>query len=485
MGKPTGFLEIGRKKPPKRDPKERIHDSCEVETSFSAEDLTAQASRCMDCGVAFCHKGCPLGNLIPDWNDAVYRGDMAGALARLHETNNFPEFTGHTCPAPCEDACVLSINDAPVTIKQIEREIIDRGWDAGLIMPVRAAAETGRSVAVVGSGPAGLALAQQLRRAGHGVTVFERADKPGGLLRYGIPDFKLEKLQVERRVEQMRAEGVVFRTGVSVGKDATLDELERSFDAVCIATGALAAREMPIPGRELQGVHLAMTYLEAGNRAVAGEALPAHLSAKDKHVVILGGGDTGADCLGTAHRQGAKHTRHYHYKPAPPSERGEGDAPWPWVPMVLRDSSSHEEGGERDFSVVTKAFEGENGVLQRLRLVRVEWVKDGGRTRMREVEGSEFVVPADLALIAIGFEGTEHQALGAGPSLGVSARHTLVADEQFRTTRPGVFACGDARRGASLVVWAIWEGRECARAVDLYLMGKTSLPTSPNSNPIS
>lgn len=484
MGKPTGFLEIGRKKPPKRDPLLRVRDSHEVEASFSAEDLRAQASRCMDCGVAFCHKGCPLGNHIPDWNDFVFRGDMTEALRRLHETNNFPEFTGHTCPAPCEDACVLAINDSAVTIKQIEKEIIDRGWEAGLIHPVHAARSTGRNVAIVGSGPAGLAAAQQLVRAGHGVTVFERDDRAGGLLRYGIPDFKLEKKLVERRVEQLAAEGVVFRTGVTVGKDVTMDELERTFDAVCIATGALKPREMPVPGRELGGVHLAMDYLEGQNRVVAGLLAAAPISAAGKNVVILGGGDTGADCLGTAHRQGAAHVRHYHYKPAAPADRPE-DTPWPWVPMTLRDSSSHEEGGERGFNVVAKSFEGENGVVKRMRCVHVEWRTEGGRLAMHEVPGSEFTVDADLVLIAIGFAGTEHEALGAAAPLQITPRGTFVADGQFRTTKPGVFACGDARRGASLVVWAIWEGREAARAIDLYLMGETSLPTSPNENPIS
>ncbi|MEZ4254739.1 MAG: glutamate synthase subunit beta [Polyangiales bacterium] len=428
-------------------------------------------------------QGCPLGNHIPDWNDLVYRGDFRGALARLHATNNFPEFTGHTCPAPCEDACVLTINDDAVTIKQVEKEIIDRAWSEGWIEPVRAAASTGRSVAVVGSGPAGLAVAQQLVRVGHAVTVYERDDRAGGLLRYGIPDFKLEKIQVERRVKQLEAEGVTFKLGVNVGGETTLDDLRNAHDAVCLAVGAQKPRDMPIQGRELAGVHLAMDYLTQQNRVVAGDAVSGQITAKGKRVVILGGGDTGADCLGTAHRQGAAEVHHFHYKPAPPEMRTE-EMPWPWYPMILRESSSHEEGGERDWAVLCKAFEGSNGKLERLRCVRVRWdVGPDGRAQMIEIDGSEFHIDADLALIAIGFVGAEAEPLG--DALSTTRRGTVESDDAFRTNLPGVFACGDARRGASLVVWAIWEGREVARAVDTYLMGSSSLPSSPNPNPIS
>ena len=490
MGKPTGVIELKRQKPPKRPAADRIHDFREVEGNFTDAELRDQGARCMDCGVPFCHKGCPLGNHIPDWNDLIYTGDFAKAIARLHETNNFPEFTGKTCPAPCEDACVLAINDDPVTIKQIEKQIVDRAWNEGWIGPVIAPKKTGRKVAVVGSGPAGLAMAQQLCRAGHDVTVMERDDRIGGLLRYGIPDFKLEKNNVDRRVTQMRAEGVTFQTGVNVGKDITLDALRLSYDAVCLAVGAQKPRDMPIPGRELAGVHYAMPYLTHANRAVAGDVMDGQISAAGKNVIILGGGDTGADCLGTAHRQGAAKVHHFHYKPAPPEARTE-EMPWPWIPMIHRDSSSHEEGGERGFSVVAKAFEGENGHVTQLRAVRVEWAtNDAGRRVMQEVPGSEFTLPADLILIAIGFDGAEVAGLddgaqdAGGMPLATTGRGTVQADERFRTSVPGVFTCGDARRGASLVVWAIWEGREAARTVDEYLMGKSELPSSPNPDPL-
>ncbi|MEM9195096.1 MAG: glutamate synthase subunit beta [Myxococcota bacterium] len=478
MGKPTGFLEADRAVLPRRSVDERITDSRQVDLKLSLPVLEEQASRCMDCGVPFCHQGCPLGNQIPEWNDAVYRGNYHEAAERLLATNNFPEFTGATCPAPCEDACVLDLHGAPVTIKQIEKQI---ATEDAVYEPKLPRHRTNHRVAVIGSGPAGLAAAQQLRRAGHAVTVFERDDRLGGLLRYGIPDFKLEKTLVDRRLAQLRAEGVEFRTGVDVGKDIPGDELLRAHDAVLVAVGAQEPRQMSIPGSELPGVVPAMEYLTAQNRAVAGQVLPVGLNARGRRVVILGGGDTGADCLGTAHRQGAAEVTHFHYKPAPPVRRTE-DTPWPWVPLLLRDSSSHQEGGTRAFGVVAKAFEGD-GRLERLRVATVDWEEQADGLSMVERPGTEELIDVDLCLIAIGFVGVTPSPLYAQLGIGAAPR-LLHGDDRFRGTTPGVFVCGDARRGASLVVWAIWEGREAARSVDRYLMGESQLPTSPNLHPL-
>ncbi len=482
MGKTTGFLEFERRLPARRPVEERLRDWNELEGKHSDEDLSEQGARCMDCGIPFCHKGCPLGNIIPDWNDFVYRHRWEDAIERLHSTNNFPEFTGRVCPAPCEEACVLNINESPVTIKQIEKQIIDRAFQEGWVRPQIAAEKTGKKVAIVGSGPAGMACAQQLARAGHEVTLFERADRIGGLLRYGIPDFKMEKHLIDRRMEQMEAEGVTFRTGVNVGEDVTVEQLRGEFDAVVLATGATAARNLEVPGRELEGVHLAMDFLPQQNKVVAGDDVQDQIRAEGKSVVILGGGDTGSDCLGTSNRQGATAVHQFELMPKPPESRKDEDvAPWPHWPMVLRTSSSHEEGVTRDWCINTKKFTGdENGHVRKLHGVRLEWepATDGGRPKMVEVPGSEFEIDADLVLLAMGFLGPERPLLD---SLGVDldGRGNVVADRSYATNVPGVFACGDARRGQSLVVWAIWEGREAARGVDEFLMGHTTLPASP------
>ena len=482
MGKTTGFLEFERRLPARRPVEERLRDWNELEGKHSDEDLSEQGARCMDCGIPFCHKGCPLGNIIPDWNDFVYRHRWEDAIERLHSTNNFPEFTGRVCPAPCEEACVLNINESPVTIKQIEKQIIDRAFQEGWVRPQIADEKTGKKVAIVGSGPAGMACAQQLARAGHEVTLFERADRIGGLLRYGIPDFKMEKHLIDRRMEQMEAEGVTFRTGVNVGEDVTVEQLRGEFDAVVLATGATAARNLEVPGRELEGIHLAMDFLPQQNKVVAGDDVQDQIRAEGKSVVILGGGDTGSDCLGTSNRQGATAVHQFELMPKPPESRKDEDvAPWPHWPMVLRTSSSHEEGVTRDWCINTKKFTGdENGHVRKLHGVRLEWepATDGGRPKMVEVPGSEFEIDADLVLLAMGFLGPERLLLD---SLGVDldGRGNVVADHSYATNVPGVFACGDARRGQSLVVWAIWEGREAARGVDEFLMGHTTLPASP------
>ena len=482
MGKTTGFLEFERRLPPRRPVEERLRDWNELEGKHSDEDLSEQGARCMDCGIPFCHKGCPLGNIIPDWNDFVYRHRWEDAIERLHSTNNFPEFTGRVCPAPCEEACVLNINESPVTIKQIEKQIIDRAFQEGWVRPQIADEKTGKKVAIVGSGPAGMACAQQLARAGHEVTLFERADRIGGLLRYGIPDFKMEKHLIDRRMEQMEAEGVTFRTGVSVGEDVTVEQLREDFDAVVLATGATDARNLEVPGRELEGIHLAMDFLPQQNKVVAGDDVQDQIRAEGKSVVILGGGDTGSDCLGTSNRQGATAVHQFELMPKPPESRKDEEvAPWPHWPMVLRTSSSHEEGVTRDWCINTKKFTGdENGHVRKLHGVRLEWepAADGGRPKMVEVPGSEFEIDADLVLLAMGFLGPERPLL---ESLGVDldGRGNVVADRSYATNVPGVFACGDARRGQSLVVWAIWEGREAARGVDEFLMGHTTLPASP------
>jgi glutamate synthase (NADPH) small chain len=427
MGKITGFMEIAREMPARRPVEERLKDWGEVEGKLPEDKLRAQGARCMDCGIPFCHKGCPLGNIIPDWNDLVYRGRWKEAIVRLHSTNNFPEFTGRVCPAPCEEACVLNINDDAVTIKQIEKQIIDHAWKEGWVTPQPPPRKTGKTVAVVGSGPAGLACAQQLARAGHAVTVFERADRIGGLLRYGIPDFKMEKNFLDRRIEQMEAEGVTFRTSTNVGFDVPSERLVADFDAVCLAGGATKPRDLPIPGRELAGIHFAMEFLPQQNKVVAGDAVRGQITADGKRVVILGGGDTGSDCLGTSNRQGAVSVHQFELLPKPPDERTE-DMPWPWWPMIYRTSSSHEEGVVRDFSINTKRFSGDaNGNVKKLHAVRLEWLTDNGRPKMVEVPGSEFEIECDSCSSRSAFSDRSRKA-----SSPISASSSTRA----RTSRP-------------------------------------------------
>ena len=478
MGKITGFLETERTLPARRPVAERLKDWRELEGKFDEPALQAQGARCMDCGIPFCHKGCPLGNIIPDWNDLIYRGRWQEAISRLHSTNNFPEFTGRICPAPCEEACVLNINDDAVTIKQIEKQTIDHALKAGWVVPQPPAERTGKRVAVVGSGPAGLACAQQLARAGHLVTLFERDDRIGGLLRYGIPDFKMEKHLIDFRMAQMAAEGVTFKPGVDVGGTYPVEQMVREFDALVLAAGATKPRDLAIPGRELSGIHFAMEFLPLQNKVVAGDTVANQILATGKHVVILGGGDTGSDCLGTSNRHGAASVHQFELLPQPPDGRTP-EMPWPNWPMILRTSSSHEEGVIRDWSINTKRFHGRHGKLTELEAVRLEWVAgNNGRPQMREIAGSEFRIKADLVLLALGFLGPEEGPV-KGLGLRTDERSNIVADASYMTSRTGVFACGDARRGQSLVVWAIWEGRECARGVDQFLMGHTDLPASP------
>ncbi len=478
MGKVTGFLEIGRKKPPARPIEERLRDWKEVYLPHPEPELEKQAARCMDCGIPFCHQGCPLGNLIPDWNDLVYRHHWQDAIQRLHATNNFPEFTGRLCPAPCEGACVLGINDDPVTIKAVENTIIDRAWDEGWVVPQPPAVRTGKRVAVIGSGPAGLAAAAQLNHAGHGVTVFERSDRIGGLLRYGIPEFKMEKRFLERRLAVMEKEGIAFRPNVDVGVGLPVGALMREFDAVVLACGAGWPRDLPVPGRELAGIHFAMEYLTLQNRRCEGDAVPDEqfISAQGKRVVIIGGGDTGADCLGTVHRQGARSVHQFELLPRPPDSRAP-DNPWPQWPNIFRVSAAHEEGGERLYAVSTQRFLGdEGGRVRALEAVRVEMIRAGGRLEFRPLPGTEFSLEVDLVLMAMGFLGPER----AGPiqelGLRLTERGNVWRDQTWTTSVPGVFTCGDMQRGQSLIVWAIAEGRSCARGVDLYLMGKSDLP---------
>ena len=433
----------------------------------------------MGCSVPFCHKGCPLGNLIPDWNDLVYRGQWEKALAALHSTNNFPEFTGRVCPAPCEASCVLAINEDPVTIEYIEKAIADRGWEEGWIVPEPPQRRTGKSVAIVGSGPAGLAAAQQLNRCGHWVTVLERDEAVGGLLQLGIPDFKLDKRVVQRRVEQMVQEGIVFKTGVNVGRGLPTAEVVRDFDVVCLTGGATQARDLQVPGREMGGVHLAMEYLIQQNRVVAGQQVDPEerINAEGKRVVILGGGDTGADCLGTVHRQGASEVSQFELLPEPPAARPEGN-PWPQWPMVLRLSAAHEEGGARGYNILTNGFSGTNGTVERLHASRISWgtPDSTGRPKMEEVAGSEFDVETDLVLLALGFVHPERDGMLSELGLALDERSNVKTDRDKMTSVPGVFAAGDMVRGQSLVVWAMAEGREAARGIDKYLMGTTTLP---------
>ena len=485
MGDIRGFMRHDRTLPTRRPVPVRLRDWHEVYEPFADEDLRVQASRCMDCGVPFCNSGCPLGNIIPDWNDLVYRDRWRDAIERLHATNNFPEFTGRLCPAPCEGACVLGINADPVTIKQVEVAIIDKAFEMGWVQPELPASRTDRSVAVVGSGPAGLAAAQQLTRAGHDVTVFERADRLGGLLRYGIPEFKMEKRHIERRLDQMSAEGTKFRTGVEVGVDIPVADLQADFDALVLAGGATQWRDLDVPGRELRGIHQAMDYLPWANRAQEGDLDPSEvpISANDKRVVIIGGGDTGADCLGTAHRQGAVSVHQFEIMPRPPDERSSAN-PWPTYPMIYRTSSAHEEGGDRVFSVNTEQFLGDAyGAVRALQAHEVEF-SDG---RFNRVEGSEFELECELVLLAMGFVGPQQQGLLAQLGVETDARSNVARDEDYRTTVDGVWVCGDMGRGQSLIVWAIAEGRACAAAVDEALMGHTALPRPipPSARPLN
>ncbi len=486
MGRPTGFKEYTRELPASRPAEQRVGDYREIYEPFPEEKLRTQAARCMDCGVPFCHSGCPLGNIIPDWNDLVYRNRWREAIDRLHATNNFPEFTGRICPAPCEEACVLSINEPAVTIEQIEKSIVEHAFEAGWIVPQPPERRTGKTVAVVGSGPAGLACAQQLNRAGHTVTVFERANRIGGLLRYGIPDFKLEKWVLDRRLKLMDQEGVVFKAGVNVGKDLPAAELLK-YDAVVLCGGATKPRDLPIPGRELDGIHFAMDFLTPQNRVGAGDVPERDgfrsISAAGKRVIIIGGGDTGSDCIGTSMRQGAKSVTSFELLPMPPKDRPTPQ-PWPYYPMRLRTSSSHKEGGNRYWAISTRKFVGAGGRLRSLITVNLEFTPGGpgGRLQMKEVPGSEHEWPTELVLLAMGFLGPEPDGVIAQLGLELDKQGNVKTGPNYQSSNPKVFSAGDMRRGQSLVVWAISEGREAARAVDEHLMGSSLLPTKGNAD---
>jgi glutamate synthase (NADPH/NADH) small chain len=482
MGKPTGFLEFKRKDRGYDKPAERVRSYREFVKRMPEGEVREQAARCMDCGIPFCHTGCPVNNQIPDWNSLVHRSQWRAALDNLHSTNNFPEFTGRICPAPCEAACVLNIDDNPVTIKTIECEIVDRGWDEGWIKPQTSARGTGKRIAIVGSGPAGLACAQQLARAGHAPTVFEKHDRVGGLLRYGIPDFKMEKRLIDRRVKQMEAEGVIFRTGMYVGIDVTVQRILDDYQVLVLAGGAEQPRDLLVPGRELDGVHFAMDFLTQQNRRIAGDdektAAPGGtITAEGKHVIVIGGGDTGSDCIGTSTRQGAASITQLEIMPKPPEVEDKG-LTWPDWPLKLRTSSSQEEGCERDWAVITKRAIGESGKISSLVCARVEWETNSrGRMEMKEVPGSEFELKADLVLLAMGFTGPIVPGLVDQSRTTLDPRGNVQANVlNYQTSAPNIFACGDMRRGQSLVVWAIREGRQCAHAVDEFLMGATSLP---------
>ena len=471
MGKVTGFKEYTRELPTRRAVAERVNDYLEVYQPFPEEKVRVQAARCMDCGIPFCHTGCPVVNIIPDWNDLVYRDHWKEAIRVLHSTNNFPEFTGRICPAPCEAACVLGINEPPVTIKMIEKSIVERGWAEGWIKPEPPATRTGKRVAVVGSGPAGLAASQQLNRAGHSVTLFEKADRIGGLLRYGIPDFKMEKHVIDRRMEQMAAEGVKFQTRAHVGHNVPVEDLRKEFDAILLSGGAESPRDLKVPGRELKGIHFAMEFLPLQNKRNAGDSVPNQILATGKRVVIIGGGDTGADCLGTTHRHKAKSVHQFEILPMPPPERSPS-TPWPLWPLQLRSESSHEEGGLRDWAIGTTHFTGdENGNVKQLHAIRV-----GPPPKFEAQPGTEFILEADLVLLALGFLGPVKPGMIEQLGLNLDPRSNIATDANYMSSVPGIFAAGDMRRGQSLVVWAISEGRKAARGVDQYLMGSTRLP---------
>ena len=477
MGKLKAFLEIDRQKPPSRPISERVSDWNEVYLRYKTDDLRDQGARCMDCGIPFCHQGCPLGNLIPDWNDLVYRDKWQTAIERLHKTNNFPEWTGRLCPAPCEGSCVLAIDGDAVTIKSIELAIIERAFDENWITPMPPATRTQKTVAIIGSGPAGLAAADQLNRVGHNVTVFEKSSRIGGLLRYGIPEFKMEKRFLDRRISLMEAEGVVFRTGVNVGADISAEQIRHDYDAVLLAGGAGQPRDLKVPGRELLGVHFAMEYLTQQNRRNEGKIIPEEeaIRATDKRVVIIGGGDTGADCLGTVHRQNARSVAQFELLPQPPDIRTP-DNPWPLWPHIFRISSAHEEGGERVFSVSTDSFSGTDGRVSKLHGTKVEIIREDGRMSFKPVPDSGFNMDVDLVLLAMGFVGPVREGLLAELDVKLTERGNVWRDPNWMTSQPSVFAAGDMQRGQSLIVWAIAEGRSAARGIDTHLMGSSTLP---------